>query len=278
MSRPQFSQPQQQMSSPHSAVNGGLIDFQENYGRTMCDYPTPQQIMAAAAGFSPQYMQGMAQPASLAGYPSAQSSFLPHNPGAYSASMNHQSVIPNPQVMGQGHVSVPTQATGSTTVAPAPGTYISGPPMFLHAYGKTYKPVDDAAGEAGVVSGSAGAQRNGLPSGTDCDTATTKMLTESDLHQAIDQRVQSKVESYLSTRRQPVSPLVSSKQPGMGCRSGPSVSSARTHYSTRPSGVVSAEERAAAMRVQSVNATMRGVSTGGGRASVRESSHLPRDW
>lgn len=274
------------MTTPHTAVNGGLIDFQDNYGRTMCEYPTPQQIMAAAAaGYPPQgmYMPGMAQPASLAGYPGSQPSFHLSNPGVYPAPMN-QSAMPNPaQALGQPQIAAPAPtAAGSTTVAPAHGTYISGPPMFLHAYGKTYKPVEDAVGEAGVASGAAGGGQGSSKARTsaadlDGDTATTKMLTESDLHQAIDQRVQSKVESYLSTRRQPASPLVAGKNPAVGSRSGSTIHSARNFYSTRPSSGMTAEERAA-MRVQSVNATMRGASAGSGRPHVRECSHLSRDW
>jgi hypothetical protein len=275
MSRPQFSQPQQQMTASHSTVNGGLIDFQENYGRTMCEYPTPQQIMAAAAGYPPQgvYMPGMPQPAVLAaGY---QASQVPYHQAAngYPVPVNQQAVAAAQTVVQPAHVGTPT----TTTASPAPGTYISGPPMFLHAYGKTYKPVDDVGGETsapGVVTKQTpSSSSKGKPTiaANECDPATTKMLTESDLHQAIDQRVQSKVESYLSSRRQPVP----SHHSGIASRpSGLAVS--RNHYSGRPSGM-SAEERAA-MRVQSVNATMRGSSTGGPRGSVREPSHISRDW
>lgn len=288
MSRPQFQQNQSQITTAHPVVNGGLIDFQENYNRTMCEYPTPQQLMSAAvaAGYHPGYHHpAMSQPATVVAsqtlglpgvaqhYPPVGTPGFPPQPVPATAT----SIPPNP-VVG------PLGVSPGTTV-PAPGTYISGPPTFLHAYGQMYKPVDEALPATGL-STNPNAPKTGLAPGTESETSTaqptTKMLTEQDLHRAIDQRVQSKVESYLNTRRHtsgvsnvrshapPVVPRA--RQPCMATEDR----SVHRDYISSKQSALSAEERAA-MRVQNVNATMRG---GGSynRASMRESGHISRDW
>jgi hypothetical protein len=286
MSRPQFHQNQSQITTAHPVVNGGLIDFQENYNRTMCEYPTPQQLMTAAvaAGYHPGYHHpAMAQAATVAA-----SQGLPgvgqHYPVAGASGFVSQPVPATATSIPQNPVVGPLGVSPGTAV-PAPGTYISGPPTFLHAYGQMYKPVDEALPANGLTTGPNG-PKTGLAPGTEGDNSavqpTTKMLTEQDLHRAIDQRVQSKVESYLNTRRHSpgASNVRSNPSPSVPrarqtCTSAEERSVHRDYISSRQSGL-SAEERAA-MRVQNVNATMRG---GGSynRSSTRETGHISRDW
>jgi hypothetical protein len=249
MSRPQFQQnSNQQLAQP--VVNGGLIDFQDNFNRGMCEYPTPQQLMAAAAY----------------GYPT---SGLAANP----ALVQHFQQQPMATTC-TGAVNGNNPGVNPTASTPAvPGTYISGPPTFLHVNGVTYKPVEESAvpatGKSTSISGpNAVVESDSAPPGT-------KMLTEKDLHKAIDQRVQSRVETYLSTRRQPS--VSCSREPRDYARSSPAppVSSRSYHDHHRPSYTgrdramdSSAEERAAA-RIQNVNASMRNGSTRS-RESIRD--------
>ena len=58
MSRPQIHVNSQSVPAPGQIVNGGLIDFQDNFHRGMAEYA---QLVSAqqAAGYQPQMMQGV---------------------------------------------------------------------------------------------------------------------------------------------------------------------------------------------------------------------------
>jgi hypothetical protein len=171
-------------------------------------------------------------------------------PGTPSVTNNNPSMNPVPAMSAPG-----AQVNG----VGMPGAYISGPPTFLHVNGITYKPVEEpsvASQPAAVVKPAVEAAETAAPA----VPANAKMLTERDLHRAIDQRVQSRVESYLSTRRQPsyASHTSPSHSGGGGVRSAHHTAAGKSHAG-KASGMT-AEERAA-QRVQSVNATMRARSS-----------------
>jgi hypothetical protein len=285
MSRPQFSQNnnnQQQLLAHQPVVNGGLIDFQDNFNRGMCEYPTPQQLMAAAYGY--QQQQGAVSSSMMAPNQAAALSALCQHYQQQGVAAGFPSLNPPGSVAGMpgglpsssSMMPATTAASGGSAVGGGggslPGTYISGPPTFLHVNGVTYKPVE----EAPVPTTSANSNNNTKSAAAqeiDSDRVGTKMLTEKDLHLAIDQRVQSKVESYLSTRRYPTSPNSNSTSSGVNSgyhpRSSPSPPASTRHSHSKGGNHMDAEERAAA-RVQNVNASMKG-----GRN--REGAIL-RDW
>ena len=99
------------MSSGHGQiVNGGLIDFQDNFQRGMAEYANSlanhQQTLAAASGF-PMQMQQYA----------------------------HQQTPAQYQPFAPQGLSTPMQ----------PPPCISGPPAYIHMHGQTYVPVDAQA-------------------------------------------------------------------------------------------------------------------------------------
>lgn len=101
----------QTMSGP--VINGGLIDFQDNFHRGMAEYANYQQAQQQLAGM-------------MGGLPS-------------SFPMQQQAFQPMQQF--QAH---PSLAGGSLPGVPATSQLpcISGPPAFLHVHGQTYVPVE----------------------------------------------------------------------------------------------------------------------------------------
>jgi hypothetical protein len=291
MSRPQFERPQQQQLVPaQNVVNGGLIDFQDNYNRGVCEYPTPHQIMAAAAAAGYTFPPGVAMPASLAPQQAALAALNQH----YQQHSQQQAhLFPN-STSSQGTPQTSASAASMASPPQVPGTYISGPPTFLHVNGVTYKPVEELA-----TTQAAPASTSVKPSGVERDSELvgtsagpgTKMLTERDLHHAIDNRVQSKVESYLSTRRVPV-------YSSMECHEGESSKAIRHMNSTRQrkgasgkfqwkggnrsgnwrTGEELSAEELAAERVQDLNDSMRSSAGGRARYISHDDDALMRDW
>jgi hypothetical protein len=99
-------------ATPGQIVNGGLIDFHDNFHRGMAEYANSvasHQQSLAAAGF-PMQMQFAPQP---------QAQF--------------QSYAPQP-------LSSPLQ----------PPPCISGPPAYIHMHGQTYVPVDAQTSKSGA--------------------------------------------------------------------------------------------------------------------------------
>ena len=99
------------MSSGHGQiVNGGLIDFQDNFHRGMAEYANSlanhQQTLAAASGFPMQMQQ-----------------------------YTHQQTPAQYQPFAPQGLSTPMQ----------PPPCISGPPAYIHMHGQTYVPVDAQA-------------------------------------------------------------------------------------------------------------------------------------
>ena len=114
MSRPQFpvNTPMHTMAGP--VVNGGLIDFQDNFNRGMAEYANfqhNQQLAAMMPGAFPMQQQAFQQQ-----FPAATGMTVGPVPG----------------------VSAPAQ------LPPC----ISGPPVFLHMYGQKYVPEEVQAAAA----------------------------------------------------------------------------------------------------------------------------------
>jgi hypothetical protein len=101
--------PMQTMSGP--IVNGGLIDFQDNFHRGMAEYANYQQAqqMAGAMGGMPSF-------------PMQQQAFQP---------MQQFQSLP-------GLTAGPVPGVPGASQLPC----ISGPPAFLHVHGQTYVPVE----------------------------------------------------------------------------------------------------------------------------------------
>jgi uncharacterized membrane protein (UPF0136 family) len=220
MSRPQFNQQneqhryaqaQQQVSGV--VVNGGLIDFQDNSHRgvpgTATDYHS-NQAAAYLAHMQQQSPLPLASPATLAAMYAGGASFV--QPGQ-----------PMPATLQQGFHSGATHPGGANTLAQVipqttGGACFSGPPTFLHVNGITYKPVDalqaeslvgpgtypapsypDPSQTAGVPT-SGGTGSTGNVTNAPANHITTKILSEDEMNNLLEERVASKVESYLSAR------------------------------------------------------------------------------
>jgi hypothetical protein len=235
MSRPQFQQaPQQIQTGAGQIVNGGLIDFQDNLQRCVCEYATPNQLLAAGYGGQPVPTQ------------------------AY-ATLNGQG-------QGQMYANYPPQlAQGPLAAGPA-GSCFSGPPSFFHVNGITYKPVEPdpvARIQADPPAAVAAPAKLDPPGGV--GTAGAKMLTEDDLHRTIDARVQRKVESYLSSQRKSHHSSYRAEEVGAPSARAhqDSGSSARSHRAPAEPAVrsaprkVSSDEALAVQRVKHANASMR---------------------
>lgn len=212
-------------------VNGGLIDFQDNLQRGVCEYATPNQLMAAGYGALPS---GLGYPLQV--QPQTQAGVYQNYPG-------HQ---------------VPAQL--SSAGVPPGGACISGPPSFFHVNGVLYRPVEDASPPL-----HAGAVPAPLPDAPALQGA--KVLTEDELHRTIDARVRQKVDSYLSSQRKTHHARADEIVPS-AARSQhehrPDASSARAARSSAGSQAVrssshrvSSDEALAIQRVQHANAGMR---------------------
>ena len=223
-------------------MNGGLIDFQDNgLQRGVQEYAAQnqqQQYMAAMQG------QGMM----MMGQPSPTPSML--MAGAYQQppqqALAGQPVFQPVAPSGQALASQPV----FQAVTPSGQAYISGPPSFLHMNGVTYKPVEDhpmmqsdpraGNGVKAPASEPAPAAEPGI-----------RTLSEDEFHQAIREHVESKVDSYMSKQEK-----LHQHQP-RGAAGQPAKSHRVASSSKRGGGHID-EEQAAAMRVQAVNASMRG--------------------
>ena len=222
MSRPQFNQQNEQHRYAHAqqqvsgvVVNGGLIDFQDNSHRgvpgTASDYH-PNQAAAYLAHMQQQSPLPLASPATLAAmYAGGGPSFV--QPGQ-----------PMPATLQQGFHSGTTHPGGANSLAQVipqttGGACFSGPPTFLHVNGITYKPVDTLQAESLVGPGtysapsypdpsqtaagvptSGGTGSTGNVTSAPANHITTKILSEDEMNNLLEERVASKVESYLSAR------------------------------------------------------------------------------
>jgi hypothetical protein len=233
MSRPQFNQQQQYTQSPMGpVVNGGLIDFQDNLQRGVCEYASPAQLIAAGYGALP----------SGVGYPSSAPLNAPVG-GAMYPSVYPGHPVPAQLSVGQG--------------APQGGACFSGPPSFFNVNGVLYRPVEGA-----VVSGPlppvplAAAVVPVVP-----EPQGAKLLTEDELHRTIDARVRQKVDSYLSSQRKPHHVRSESADPrAHEPRAEKTHRVAVASHTPAPrSGArkLSSEEALAIQRVQHANASMR---------------------
>lgn len=216
-------------------VNGGLIDFQDNLQRGVCEYATQNQLMAAGYGALPP---GLSYPmpvqAQVGVYPTYQGNQAPAQLGSAG--------------QGQG------------------GTCISGPPSFFHVNGVLYRPVEDASQGHTPTVNAAGASAT-----APLDPATmqgAKVLTEDELHRTIDARVRQKVDSYLSSQRKTHHARAEDAPTARGHEHrADSGATPRTHRA--PVGAshvpavrssshrVSSDEALAIQRVQHANASMR---------------------
>ena len=125
---------------------------------------------------------------------------------------------------------------GPSQAGPA-GQYVNGPPSFVQINGVKYRPVDDASACAGVS-----AVSNPSPGPVETEVA---VMSEQELEDAIDRRVQQQVDAFISGQRK-------------GGVNGEEVSSARRAPSAS-SGSKRVEEKMA-RQVASVNASMRAVA------------------
>ena len=274
MSRPQFNQsPQQLQVAGGQVVNGGLIDFQDNLQRGVCEYATPQQLLASGYGGYPG-APGISQGPPMQAYsnnaiPSVTSSPFGNYPG-----------YPSPAQLSSGSVG-------------QSGGCFSGPPAFLQVGSVVYRPVDtDASGRTNTVSSSDPPPSVKASVPPVSNQATTKMLTEDDLHRAIDSRVQSKVESYLSSQRkshhsvrseEPHSYIPEHSSSSVRTHRGSSANTASPTARTSEGPVTrsarsrgASDEELAVQRVQQANASMRTAPSSSTRGSSRSSRGL--DW
>lgn len=222
MSRPQFP-----VNAPASAmgqvVNGGLIDFQDNFHRGLAEYANymavQQQQQQSLMGGG-MYPPSGAQPTSLAGYPT------------------HLQQVQQQQasLMAFQQQQQQQQAGMATTVQSNQLPCISGPPAYVHINGQTYVPVDSPQ-----VGKPATAQQPQAVVAVEPEPAS---LSNED----IDRRVYAQVEAWASRQRKPYQAAAPAAAESAG-------DGGRKHLKGR--AAVSDEDRAAE-RVNSVNAGMRG--------------------
>ena len=218
MSRPQYS-----INAPAShigqVVNGGLIDFQDNFHRGLAEYANymasqqqQQTLMGGFPGQAQQLMPGVGYPAQL--------------------QQAQQSMAFQPLQQQQ----VASVSSGGPHHLPC----ISGPPAYVHINGQTYVPVDSSPQISSSVPSKPAAVET-TPSPVEPVSAAPRALSNED----IDRRVHEQVEAWASRQRKPISyqqePVYDN-------------TSSRQHLKGR---AVSDEDRAAE-RVSSVNAGMRG--------------------
>lgn len=153
-------------TTPGHVVNGGLIDFQDNFYRGAPDY---------------------------SGYMNAQ-----HGMGAGGGGMQS---FPGPaafHAMQQQHASFPgVLAAGMPGMQPAtPFPCISGPPAYFHINGQTYVPAD-AQQPMAVAGKPAAAPAVATPVPAE---PAPRVLTEEE----IERRVRNRVEEWAAGQRKPV--------------------------------------------------------------------------
>jgi hypothetical protein len=109
MSRPQFQANAQASALPGPVVNGGLIDFQDNFHRGLAEYANYMAV---------HQQQQQQHVLASGGYPGQQT--LPSYPSQLQSTMGFQA------------------PAGPQTQLPC----ISGPPAYVHINGQTYVPVE----------------------------------------------------------------------------------------------------------------------------------------
>lgn len=158
MSRPQFQTPTTQAASGLLAghvVNGGLIDFQDNFHRGLPDYCS---LMAVQNGQQP-LLAGVG----MQGYP-----------------------MPSP--LQQSFQQAPYQAVASAMGGVAQQqTTILGHPSFINVAGKMYKPVEEPAAHPSMQSSDHGKQEP--------ETVAPARITDKDIDRRVQQRLQEWVSS-----------------------------------------------------------------------------------
>ena len=205
-------------------VNGGLIDFQDNFHRGLAEYANymavqQQQQQQSLMGYSPSG----AQPVSLAGYPT-------HLQQQQQASL---------MAFQQQQQQQQQPAGMATTVQSNQLPCISGPPAYVHINGQTYVPVDSPQ-----VGKPAAAQQPQAVVAVEPEPAS---LSNED----IDRRVYAQVEAWASRQRKPYQAAAPATAESAG-------DGGRKHLKGRAAAV--SDEDRAAERVNSVNAGMRGGS------------------
>lgn len=163
----------QTMQGP--VVNGGLIDFQDNFHRGMAEFANFQQAqqLAGMMGGMPHATTG------VPGFPMQQQAFQPMqqfqaHPGLASGAM---------------------PGVSATSQLPC----ISGPPAFLHVHGQTYVPVE--AQPPVVASASKPAAVEAAPE--------PRVLSEEE----IERRVRDRVDAWAASQRKPVYTTSSAAEP-----------------------------------------------------------------
>lgn len=151
MSRPQFPVNTQQTPVPGHVVNGGLIDFQDNFNRGVPDYSG--------------YMNS-----SMGSYPGMNSltSSFPMQQG-FMPGMQHYHP---PGVSGMPGLATQTQLP-----------CISGPPAYLHVNGQTYVPVDSPQGTIASTMPQKQAEPVAAPD------PPPRVLTEEEIERRVRERV-----------------------------------------------------------------------------------------
>jgi len=251
MSRPQYGQ-YQQSGSP--VVNGGLIDFQDNQHRGLAEYgafsgigPNPAYPVPNVSQAATLHPYMLAGPAGLP--PAPFQPIFPHPPGVAGPYMpppapaQHTVQSNGPAVPSQYAVTVPAPSnlvpTHHFNVNGQPqtgqsGQYVNGPPSFVQINGVKYRPVDDLP-----TQGSVSAASNVAPGPVETEVA---VMSEQELEDAIDRRVQQRVDAFVAGQRRNVSTDEEAGTP----RRSPSVSSSSKRV-----------EEKMAKQVASVNASMR---------------------
>jgi len=184
MSRPQYSRYATESShvGHGPVVNGGLIDFQDNLHRGVCEYLSPNQIVLqqqqpAVAGYPQQ------QPA-MAGYPQQQPPCYTQQQAGYPYTPN----VAQPAVLA-------TQAAAC----------FNGPPSFIHAHGVTYRPVEAMLPEP----------QESRQAPVECDNNHM----EEDLEHKVHQRVAKISKEYIKSKSV-ISPVVKKAEPRAAHSSG----------------------------------------------------------
>jgi hypothetical protein len=243
MSRPQIQQYQPGPQTQGVVVNGGLIDFQDNMQRGVPDYTIITPSLLAA-----QQQQQQQTPAS-----------------ALALLQQQQAASSHGFVQG-----LPSHQASPVGVPP---NWICGPASYYHVNGVTYAPV--ASGDKGppnavVQSASAPAVVQPVP-------ATPVAASSDDI---VDEdprkRVRRQVQAYMANKRNAAeghratsAPAGSSGKPPLPSSAGGVAQSGGGARSRHQKGQPSPEE-AAAMRVNSLNASMPIVTNTNG--------HIRRKW
>ena len=230
MSRPQIQQYQPGMQTPGTVVNGGLIDFQDNMQRGMPDYTITPSVIAA------QQQQ------------------------AASHALLQQQAL---QAGSAGLVQGQPQAVvaGIPPSGAVPPNWICGPASYYHVNGVTYAPVASGDPGGGGVKAPPSAVVQVAPAAVQTPPVSSSDETVEDPRK----RVRRQVQAYMTNKRNENSPRGETASHG---KTPASVASSNGSNTRRQKAQPSPEE-AAAMRVNSLNASMPIVSNTNGHIQVR---------